>query len=184
MLCLLESKISEILVSDDRAARFSDLLIGYLNSSLQVMRAVPELSNAVKLYSVDETKYGSNKSAFGHQLTSRLGSLLSEMDRTVNKVVPYAFVQTLRSDYPQFDQKSPEGGHMQQDADEALSQILFTVCERVGSGPEVPSGGVRSLFEGQMHDVYAFCALSNRMLISHLLEFPTQRIKKRLLRRK
>ncbi len=116
------------------------------------MRAIPELNKSLKLYSVDETKFGSNKSAFGHQLTSRLGSLMTEMDRTVDKVVPFGFVQALRSDFPQFDQKSPEGGHMQQDADEALSQLLFTVCERVGPGPETPMG-VKSLFEGQKVDL-------------------------------
>jgi hypothetical protein len=143
------------------------------------MRAVPELSKAVKLYSVDETKFGSNKSAFGHQLTSRLGSLLSEMDRTVEKVVPYGLVQSFRADYPQFDQQSPEGGHMQQDADEALSQILFTVFERVGAGPEVPAGA-KSLFEGHMHDMFV-CRLIPVFLM-FVLEFPILKIKKKSLK--
>eukprot|EP00475_Leptophrys_vorax_P022935 TRINITY_DN311_c0_g1_i1.p1 TRINITY_DN311_c0_g1~~TRINITY_DN311_c0_g1_i1.p1 ORF type:complete len:342 (-),score=104.99 TRINITY_DN311_c0_g1_i1:38-1063(-) len=124
----------------------------YMNSSLQVLRAIPEVKDVLVDYVRDESKYGSSKNAYGHAVVSNLGNLLNEMDSTTKTVTPYAFTSIFRREFPQFDQKGPEGHHMQQDADESLSQLLGVMFERVGPGPRSPAG-IRSLFEGQFTNV-------------------------------
>lgn len=92
----------------------------YMNSTVQCLYNVPELKNAVKTF----TKHGSDGD---HVLTNAAGVLFQNMDRSAQPVSPMEFVLTLRGRFPQFDQRSREGFHMQQDAEECWGNILLSM---------------------------------------------------------
>jgi ubiquitin carboxyl-terminal hydrolase 14 len=79
------------------------------------------------------------------------------MDTTTKTVTPGAFTQALRTIYPQFDETNPENGrHMQQDADECMSQILTTLGNKLTNLPKSGPGDPKAtnlidyLFGGEM----------------------------------
>ncbi|KAI9804915.1 MAG: deubiquitinating enzyme [Piccolia ochrophora] len=130
----------------------------YLNSTLQTLRAVPELQTALATY--QPAKTGGNSDAvpgssslgdlsqFGlgglgasTDLTASLRDLYQQMSDTQDGFPPLMFLNALRTSFPQFAQKSKTGhGYAQQDAEEAWSQIVsqlrqkLKVTESAGQG--------------------------------------------------
>ncbi|KAK1758351.1 hypothetical protein QBC47DRAFT_374377 [Echria macrotheca] len=107
----------------------------YLNSSLQALRSIPELSEALKSYKpqLSAPSHATPDTA----LTDRLGDLFKEMSETQDGISPISFLTTFRIRYPQFAERSKKGpGFAQQDAEEAWSQIISEVRQRL----RVPSG--------------------------------------------
>lgn len=101
----------------------------YLNSTLQVLRAIPELQDSLVKY---EHNSQSGSGAFGglplHDLTTQLKALFTSMGKTTDDFAPYIFLEALRQTYPQFSERSRTGhGYAQQDAEEAWSNILAQV---------------------------------------------------------
>lgn len=101
----------------------------YLNSTLQVLRAIPELQDSLAKY---EYNSQSGSSAFGglplHDLTTQLKALFTSMGKTTDDFAPYIFLEALRQTYPQFAERSRTGhGYAQQDAEEAWSNILAQI---------------------------------------------------------
>ncbi len=110
----------------------------YLNSTLQTLRAVPELQ--AELQNFKPTASGSsaaNSSLFpglgqtmdgaqgSSELTTSLRDLYKQMSDTQEGFPPFVFLNTLRTVFPQFAQKAKSGnGYAQQDAEEAWSQII------------------------------------------------------------
>lgn len=115
----------------------------YLNSSLQVLRSIPELSQALQKYSetgsAGPSSSLSNLSQFGlgglgasTDLTGSLRDLYKQMSETQEGFPPLVFLNALRQNYPQFAQKSKDGhGYAQQDAEEAWSSIIQTVRQKL-----------------------------------------------------
>lgn len=109
----------------------------YLNSTLQVLRSIPEMQDELKSYNPDTASASSlqDLSRFGlgglgssNDLTAQLRDLYKQMAETQEGFPPLMFLQTLRTVYPQFAQKAKSGnGYAQQDAEEAWSQILHQV---------------------------------------------------------
>ncbi|EJT79845.1 ubiquitin carboxyl-terminal hydrolase 6 [Gaeumannomyces tritici R3-111a-1] len=95
----------------------------YLNSTLQVMRSIPELQEALRTYEFKIT--GPRDVSAQLDLTSQLRRLYKSMAETQSGFAPFTFLQALRSAFPQFAEKAKDGhGFAQQDAEEAWSQIV------------------------------------------------------------
>ncbi|KAJ1458226.1 hypothetical protein M885DRAFT_461043 [Pelagophyceae sp. CCMP2097] len=84
----------------------------YMNSTLQCLRAVPELRAGLDR----------NRQAGG--LASALASTYRDLDSSTSSTPPALFLQTLRSSFPQFAQRGRGGGFSQQDAEELYSTLL------------------------------------------------------------
>ncbi|GAA5917178.1 hypothetical protein JCM8208_003999 [Rhodotorula glutinis] len=90
----------------------------YMNSTVQVLRAIPELQDALNS-SNDST------SQPNAQLTRSLRDLYKSMGRTTEDFPPLSFLSMLRQFAPQFAERSrTTGQYAQQDAQEAWGAIL------------------------------------------------------------
>lgn len=92
----------------------------YLNSTLQVLRCIPELSTALEQYA------GSVGASDGEaSLTASLRDLFREMNKAPEAFPPLVFLTLLRKVAPQFAEMAQGGGGFaQQDAEEAYVRIL------------------------------------------------------------
>ncbi|KAK4452784.1 putative ubiquitin carboxyl-terminal hydrolase [Podospora aff. communis PSN243] len=103
----------------------------YLNSTLQTLRSIPELQEALAEY-----KYKSNGPAdpipSSLDLTNHLRDLYKQMSETQEGMPPFAFLNAFRTAYPQFAERAKNGrGFAQQDAEEAWSQIITQLNQRL-----------------------------------------------------
>ena len=114
----------------------------YMNSTLQTLRAVPELQNELLQYtgSDADSSRGVNLSQFGLpnsfgrsvDITSSLRDLYKQMSETQEGFPPLMFLNALQSTFPQFAEKSKTGhGFAQQDAEEAWSQIISQLRQKL-----------------------------------------------------
>ncbi|EPQ30779.1 uncharacterized protein PFL1_01680 [Pseudozyma flocculosa PF-1] len=92
----------------------------YLNSTLQVLRAIPELQVALNRFG------GTLGGADGESnLTAALRDLYKNLGQTTEAFPPIAFLSILRQVAPQFAEMSREGGgYAQQDAEEVWVRII------------------------------------------------------------
>jgi ubiquitin carboxyl-terminal hydrolase 14 len=117
----------------------------YLNSTLQTLRAVPELQQELAKYTPAPPAAGTSGSSLGDlsmfglgglgastDLTASLRDLYKQMGETQDGFPPLVFLNALRTAYPQFAQKSKSGhGYAQQDAEEAWSQIVSQLHQKL-----------------------------------------------------
>lgn len=115
-----------------------------MNSGLQCLKAIPELKEPLKNFHKDPSNLVSSRGYFASALVSTLGGLMAEMDSSVQPVTPFSFISTLKTTFPQFGEVSNEGVPMQQDAEEALGQLLHAI----GDTPGLQDGS-KNLFHGQ-----------------------------------
>ena len=106
----------------------------YMNSTLQTLRAVPELQEQLLKYT--GSAGGSDLSQFGLRgsvdLTSSLRDLYKQMSETQEGFPPLIFLNALQTAFPQFAEKSRTGhGYAQQDAEEAWTQILSQLRQKL-----------------------------------------------------
>ncbi|KAI1434842.1 ubiquitin carboxyl-terminal hydrolase-like protein [Xylaria sp. CBS 124048] len=104
----------------------------YLNSTLQALRAIPELQTALSGYEPSSAAAAATTGSLGLipsvDLTKQLRDTYNSMSKTQGPYIPTAFLSALRVVYPQFGERSRSGpGYAQQDAEEAWSQILSQV---------------------------------------------------------
>jgi ubiquitin carboxyl-terminal hydrolase 14 len=111
----------------------------YLNSTLQTLRAVPELQEQLVKYTAATTPNTGVSSledfgSFGMSidLTASLRDLYKQMSETQEGFPPFAFLNALRTAFPQFAEKSKSGhGFAQQDAEEVWSQIVTQLRQKL-----------------------------------------------------
>ncbi|KAI1472320.1 cysteine proteinase [Daldinia caldariorum] len=111
----------------------------YLNSTLQTLRAIPELQNALAKYEPQSASTAGLLPPL--DLTKQLRELYKYMSETQEAYVPHAFLTALRTAFPQFAERSRTGhGFAQQDAEEAWSQIVTQLRQklRVKDAPDTP----------------------------------------------
>ncbi|USP81144.1 Ubiquitin carboxyl-terminal hydrolase 6 [Curvularia clavata] len=124
----------------------------YMNSTLQTLRSIPELQEELLRYSASNDA-GSSSSAqqlsqFGlgglgasSDLTSSLRDLFKQMSETQQGFPPLMFLNALRTAFPQFAQKAKDGhGYAQQDAEEAWSQIVSQLRQKLKVSDKDASG--------------------------------------------
>ncbi|KAI1495806.1 ubiquitin carboxyl-terminal hydrolase [Biscogniauxia marginata] len=109
----------------------------YLNSTLQTLRAIPELQDSLVKY---EPQSASTTGVLPQlDLTRQLRDLYQYMSETQDAYTPHAFLAALRGAFPQFAERSRTGaGFAQQDAEEAWSQIVSQLRQklRVKASPD------------------------------------------------
>jgi len=113
----------------------------YLNSTLQVLRSIPEMQEGLKTYNPDLatsstlqdlSRFGLGGLGSSNDLTAQLRDLYKQMSETQEGFPPLMFLDALRTAYPQFAQKAKNGhGYAQQDAEEAWSQILQQLRQKL-----------------------------------------------------
>ena len=109
----------------------------YLNSTLQTLRAVPELQEQLVKYTPapssapqgntlgDFSMFGLGGMGNSLDLTASLRDLYKQMSQTQEGFPPLVFLNALRTAFPQFAEKAKNGhGYAQQDAEEAWTQII------------------------------------------------------------
>ncbi|KAK7743770.1 deubiquitinating enzyme [Cytospora paraplurivora] len=100
----------------------------YLNSTLQALRAIPELQESLVNYEYNNQDGASIGALSQFDLTTQLKKLYKSMGETQQSFAPFTFIQALRQAYPQFAERSRTGeGFAQQDAEEAWTNILSQV---------------------------------------------------------
>ncbi|KAH7158231.1 hypothetical protein B0J13DRAFT_543874 [Dactylonectria estremocensis] len=129
----------------------------YLNSTLQTLRLIPELQDALKTYTPSAA--GSSLLAGGSSmdLASQLSTLYKMMGETQDPFPPMSFLNTLRVVFPQFAEKSKSGhGYAQQDAEEAWSQIVQQLNQKLqikGSGDATDVSFIDKYMTGELTSV-------------------------------
>lgn len=101
----------------------------YLNSTLQALRAIPELQNSLAKYEFKSQPGSSALAALPQfDVTTQLKSLFKSMGETTEGYMPLTFINALREVFPQFAEMSRTGnGYAQQDAEEAWTNIVTEV---------------------------------------------------------
>lgn len=103
----------------------------YLNSTIQCLKAVPELKEALKTFFEKLTMTDMNsRNASSHSITASLGSLYKEMEEG-SVVTPFLFVQVFRTTFPRFAIKSQGGDFQQQDASECWTELIRMLQEQL-----------------------------------------------------
>ena len=114
----------------------------YMNSTLQTLKSVPELQEELAKYkeaprtgasAIDYSQFGlTGMGRSSMDLTASLRDLYQQMSETQEGFPPYTFLQALRTTFPQFAEKARNGqGFAQQDAEEAWSQILSNIRQKL-----------------------------------------------------
>ncbi|KAG3182954.1 Ubiquitin carboxyl-terminal hydrolase 6 [Phytophthora cactorum] len=108
----------------------------YMNATLQCLRPVKELREALK------SQPGGVSADLANNFTTALKDMYGQLDGSLDSITPSMFVSVLRRAYPQFAQQSPRsGGYMQQDSEEFLSTLFSTLQQTLTQ----PAGGIKSL---------------------------------------
>lgn len=113
----------------------------YLNSTLQTLRAVPELQEYLATYQAStsnsdmlraQNMAGLVNLVASSDLVLCLRDLFQQMSKTQQGFPPHVFLHTLRTIFPQFAERAKSGnGYAQQDAEEAWSQIIQQLREKL-----------------------------------------------------
>jgi ubiquitin carboxyl-terminal hydrolase 14 len=126
----------------------------YLNSTLQCLKAIPELDEAIKTYG------GATGDDNDHNVTVSLRDLFKSLDHTNKPVPPMLFVHLFRSAFPQFNQRT-ERGYAQQDAEECWSTLVRALSQKLPAiklsgeeGSAARSNAVNQLFSGEIVSTY------------------------------
>ncbi|KAI0162222.1 ubiquitin carboxyl-terminal hydrolase-like protein [Xylariaceae sp. FL1272] len=102
----------------------------YLNSTLQTLRAIPELQE--NLFKYEPSSAGATGTLPQLDLTRQLRDTYKYMSDTQGAYTPHSFLTSLRTAFPQFAERSRTGsGYAQQDAEEAWSQIVSQVRQKL-----------------------------------------------------
>jgi len=114
----------------------------YLNSTVQCLRAIPELKDSLRRY----TRTAQDPHDVSHTMAVALRNLFATLDNSVQPVIPFEFVTKFRDAFPKFAQQQ-EGRYMQQDAEEAWTQLLYCLRQAL------PTSST-SLFQGEFFTTY------------------------------
>ncbi|XP_076249196.1 ubiquitin specific protease 14 isoform X2 [Calliopsis andreniformis] len=95
----------------------------YLNATVQCLKTVPELRDALKKFSGGLTTAGSSSLVPAKSITAALRDLYDSMDKG-SSLPPIVLVQMMHLAFPRFAEKSEHGGFQQQDANECWTELI------------------------------------------------------------
>ena len=99
----------------------------YMNSTLQCLKAVPELRASLDALAANRPGAG--------DVPGALAETYRALDASTKPVEPARFVATLRAAFPQFAQRGRGGGFAQQDAEELYSTLLANLAAALTDAP-------------------------------------------------
>ena len=118
----------------------------YLNSTLQVLRSIPELHDALHGYT---GRVGTGDGDVS--LTASLRDLLHDMDKTQEPFPPLVFLTILRQVAPQFAEMAESGGgYAQQDAEEVWVRIVNALGNQLNVQRDSSDRFVQQYLTGHM----------------------------------
>ncbi|RZC43247.1 ubiquitin carboxyl-terminal hydrolase 14 [Asbolus verrucosus] len=100
----------------------------YMNATVQCLKSVPELREALQSYQGEVTDAGGVIPA--QSITAALRDLYSTMDKGSN-VPPIVLLQMLHMAFPRFAEKNEHGGFAQQDANECWTELVRMLQQRL-----------------------------------------------------
>ncbi|KAG7211952.1 hypothetical protein KM043_011160 [Ampulex compressa] len=125
----------------------------YLNATVQCLRSVPELREALKNFPGGLTSPDSTALVPAQSITAALRDLYAIMDKG-SAVPPVVLVRMMHVAFPRFAEKSEYGGFQQQDANECWTELMRMLQQKLPAkenptlpGEEVQSYKPRSLIE-------------------------------------
>ncbi|XP_075441339.1 ubiquitin carboxyl-terminal hydrolase 14 [Ascaphus truei] len=101
----------------------------YMNATVQCIRSVPELKEALKRYAGALRSSGEMASA--QYITAALRDLFESMDKTSSSIPPIILLQFLHMAFPQFAEKGEQGQYLQQDANECWVQVMRVLQQKL-----------------------------------------------------
>jgi ubiquitin carboxyl-terminal hydrolase 14 len=112
-----------------------------MNATVQCLKRVDELKNALKSYSDQSSGFEANV-----LLTKAAKQLFTNLDSKGEPFAPSQFVQIMRMAFPQFNETDDHGHHKQQDADECYSSLLSSFKQTLKLEDDVAPDLVDKLF--------------------------------------
>ncbi|KAJ2781128.1 deubiquitinating enzyme [Coemansia javaensis] len=103
----------------------------YMNASLQCLRAIPGLQQALGAHAPAAGPGGDARAS----LVSALRVLFRQLREEGEGVAPLVFLQLLRQAFPKYAEQDPQaGGFRQQDAEEFWGELLTTLDQQLRAG--------------------------------------------------
>lgn len=102
----------------------------YLNATVQCLKTVPELREALKKFSGGLAAAGSASLVPAQSITAALRDLYETMDKG-SSLPPVVLVQMLHLAFPRFAEKSEHGGFQQQDASECWTELVRMLQQKL-----------------------------------------------------
>lgn len=102
----------------------------YLNATVQCLKTVPELREALKSFSGGLATAGSTSLAPAQSITAALRDLYENMDKG-SSLLPVVLVQMIRLAFPRFAEKSDHGEFQQQDANECWTELIRMLQQKL-----------------------------------------------------
>ena len=98
-----------------------------MNATLQCLKGVPELRDAVKQFlptNLTHSGQGAMMIDGTQMVTSALKTTYQQLDVTSEAFMPLTFLATIHREFPRFAEKDDHGHLMQQDANEFWVQLM------------------------------------------------------------
>lgn len=102
----------------------------YLNATVQCLKTVPELRDALKKFSGGLAPSSNTFIVPAQSITASLRDLYEGMDKGAS-LPPVVLVQMVHLAFPRFAEKSEHGGFQQQDANECWTEIIRMLKEKL-----------------------------------------------------
>jgi ubiquitin carboxyl-terminal hydrolase 14 len=93
-----------------------------MNATLQCLKSVPELRDAVKQYL--PSQQGAMMTDGTQLVTNALKTTYQQLDVTSEAFMPLTFLASIHREFPRFAEKDDHGHLMQQDANEFWVQLM------------------------------------------------------------
>jgi len=97
----------------------------YMNATVQCLKSVPELREALKVYNDDAMSLAPAQS-----ITLAMKGVFEQMEKS-STVTPILLLQTLHMAFPQFAQAGENGAYRQQDANECLTELMKMLQQKL-----------------------------------------------------
>ncbi|CAL1269093.1 unnamed protein product [Larinioides sclopetarius] len=105
----------------------------YMNATIQCLKTVPELRDALKKFTGSITS--GNTIVPAQSITAALRDLFSAMETCGTDFQPIILLQVLHMAFPRFAEKNDHGTFMQQDANECWTEVMRMLQQKLSPVP-------------------------------------------------
>eukprot|EP01133_Synstelium_polycarpum_P013336 gene13336-15683_t len=148
----LPPSVADALQNDLPAGLFNHGNTCYLNATLQCLKACPELVSILRKY-----KQGTNPTQFAG-LVKASQSVFNDLSKSHMPVSTGFFLNTFRRIFPQFNEEKG-GSYLQQDAEEAWSQLLTAFAYELPLESEKPSNPSEAVSKSMIGKLFGLAVI-------------------------